>query len=118
MGRRTDDDERQIKRWRGVAGEKGRWKRALVNRVLAANKCAPSQPSILSLPLKDVDPSLLEEIRSQLSQTFSPLGFLDLLFKDEDPSLLQEIRSELSQKFTPLRHSQLERNAQPERHPL
>lgn len=40
MGRRTDDDERQIKRWRGVAGEKGRWKRALVNRVLAANKCA------------------------------------------------------------------------------
>ncbi|KAK9915511.1 hypothetical protein WJX75_000077 [Coccomyxa subellipsoidea] len=38
MGRRTDDDERQIKRWRGVAGEKGRWKRALVNRVLAANK--------------------------------------------------------------------------------
>lgn len=37
-GRRTDDDERQIKRWRGVAGEKGRWKRALVNRCLKANK--------------------------------------------------------------------------------
>ena len=27
MGRRIDDDARQIGRWMGVAGEKGRWKR-------------------------------------------------------------------------------------------
>ena len=33
-GRRIDDDERQISRWNGVAGAKGRWRRAL------ANKCA------------------------------------------------------------------------------
>ena len=33
-GRRIDDDERQISRWSGVAGAKGRWRRAL------ANKCA------------------------------------------------------------------------------
>jgi hypothetical protein len=33
-GRRIDDDERQISRWNGVAGVKGRWRRAL------ANKCA------------------------------------------------------------------------------
>ena len=37
-GRRTEDDERQIGRWRGVAGEKGRWKRALVNKIVKANK--------------------------------------------------------------------------------
>lgn len=37
-GRRTDDDERQIGRWRGVCGEKGRWKRALVNRILVSGK--------------------------------------------------------------------------------
>ena len=33
QGRRTDDDERQIGRWKGVAGLKGRWKRSLVNKV-------------------------------------------------------------------------------------
>ncbi|CAK0783705.1 hypothetical protein CVIRNUC_006904 [Coccomyxa viridis] len=38
MGRRIDDDARQIGRWMGVAGEKGRWKRSLVNKVVAANK--------------------------------------------------------------------------------
>ena len=32
QGRRTDDDERQIGRWKGVAGLKGRWKRSLVNK--------------------------------------------------------------------------------------
>ena len=53
-GRRTDDDERQIKRWRGVAGEKGRWKRALVNRVLAANKCCHS-PSLARLCIDQED---------------------------------------------------------------
>ena len=33
QGRRTADDERQIGRWKGVCGEKGRWKRSLVNKV-------------------------------------------------------------------------------------
>ena len=37
MGRRCDDDERQIGRWSGVAGPKGRWKRALLNKVVASN---------------------------------------------------------------------------------
>ena len=37
LGRRTADDARQISRWSGVTGEKGRWKRALMNKVLAAN---------------------------------------------------------------------------------
>ena len=37
MGRRCDDDERQIGRWSGVAGPKGRWKRALLNKVVSAN---------------------------------------------------------------------------------
>ncbi|KAK9805683.1 hypothetical protein WJX72_011787 [[Myrmecia] bisecta] len=38
QGRRSADDGRQIGRWAGVAGEKGRWKRILVNKVVAANK--------------------------------------------------------------------------------
>jgi hypothetical protein len=37
MGRRTDDDARQISRWSGVTGAKGRWKRALLNKIVAAN---------------------------------------------------------------------------------
>ena len=35
MGRRTDDDDRQIKRWAGVAGDKGRWRRFLINKIKA-----------------------------------------------------------------------------------
>ena len=38
QGRRTADDERQIGRWRGVAGERGRWKRILVKKIMTANK--------------------------------------------------------------------------------
>lgn len=38
MGRRTEDDARQISRWKGVVGDKGRWVRALVNKVLRSNK--------------------------------------------------------------------------------
>ena len=37
-GRRTNDDDRQIGRWKGVAGERGRWKRALVNKIVKANR--------------------------------------------------------------------------------
>ena len=37
LGRRTKDDARQISRWAGVAGAKGRWKRALLNKIVAAN---------------------------------------------------------------------------------
>ena len=35
MGRRTDDDQRQVNRWLGVCGEKGRWKRRLANMCAA-----------------------------------------------------------------------------------
>ena len=38
QGRRTEDDERQIGRWKGVVGERGRWKRALVKKIVTANK--------------------------------------------------------------------------------
>ena len=37
LGRRTEDDDRQISRWKGVTGQKGRWKRFLLNKILAAN---------------------------------------------------------------------------------
>jgi hypothetical protein len=37
-GRRSDDDARQISRWRGVVGDKGRWMRALANKVVRSNK--------------------------------------------------------------------------------
>ena len=33
LGRRTPDDARQIRRWLGVAGPRGRWRAALVNRL-------------------------------------------------------------------------------------
>ena len=36
LGRRTEDDARQIGRWTGVTGPKGRWKRALMNRIVDA----------------------------------------------------------------------------------
>ena len=32
-GRRTDDDERQIKRWMGIAGPNGRFKKRLINMI-------------------------------------------------------------------------------------
>mmetsp|Transcript_4372 Transcript_4372/g.15169 ORF Transcript_4372/g.15169 Transcript_4372/m.15169 type:complete len:321 (-) Transcript_4372:80-1042(-) len=37
LGRRTEDDARQISRWVGVAGPKGRWKRALLNKIVDAH---------------------------------------------------------------------------------
>ena len=37
LGRRTEDDQRQISRWRGVTGAKGRWKRFLLNKIVGAN---------------------------------------------------------------------------------
>ncbi|QDZ22421.1 hypothetical protein HOP50_07g49610 [Chloropicon primus] len=37
QGRRTEDDQRQISRWRGVTGAKGRWKRFLLNKIVNAN---------------------------------------------------------------------------------
>ncbi|KAA8498983.1 hypothetical protein FVE85_6568 [Porphyridium purpureum] len=36
LGRRSEDDDRQISRWKGVAGPKGRWKRALLNKITRA----------------------------------------------------------------------------------
>ena len=38
IGERSDDDERQIKRWKGVAGERGRFMRFLVTQILKKNK--------------------------------------------------------------------------------
>ena len=36
-GRRTPDDERQIKRWKGVAGERGRFRKWLVTLIVKKN---------------------------------------------------------------------------------
>ncbi|TDL14254.1 hypothetical protein BD410DRAFT_757306 [Rickenella mellea] len=36
LGRRTPDDERQIRRWLGVCGTSGRFKRSLVNKIASA----------------------------------------------------------------------------------
>ena len=47
LGRRTDDDGRQISRWKGVAGEKGRWKRSLVNKVQFATR--PPDISLIAI---------------------------------------------------------------------
>lgn len=33
MGRRTEDDERQIKRWLNLAGPNGRFRRSLINKI-------------------------------------------------------------------------------------
>ncbi len=33
LGRRTSDDERQINRWKKIAGESGRWRNNLLNRI-------------------------------------------------------------------------------------
>ena len=38
QGRRGDDDERQIKRWEGLAGERGRFRKWLVTLILADKK--------------------------------------------------------------------------------
>lgn len=37
-GRRTADDARQIKRWQGVAGENGRFKKRLINEIKAKRR--------------------------------------------------------------------------------
>ena len=37
LGRRTEDDERQIDRWKGVAGPNGRFKKRLLNMIKKAN---------------------------------------------------------------------------------
>jgi hypothetical protein len=42
QGRRSSDDARQIGRWKGVAGKKGRFKSQLCNRILAAAATAAS----------------------------------------------------------------------------
>lgn len=36
LGRRTDDDERQISRWKNCAGAKGRWKNNLIGKIARA----------------------------------------------------------------------------------
>tara|TARA_Y100001970_G_scaffold52197_1_gene65964 strand:- start:449 stop:991 length:543 start_codon:yes stop_codon:yes gene_type:complete len=36
-GRRTEDDERQIKRWKGVAGKNGRFRKWLVTLIIKKN---------------------------------------------------------------------------------
>ena len=34
LGRRTDDDRRQVDRWKKCAGEKGRWKNNLISKIV------------------------------------------------------------------------------------
>lgn len=38
LGRRTEDDERQIGRWDRCTGQKGRWKNILCNKIARSNK--------------------------------------------------------------------------------
>ena len=38
LGRRSEDDERQIKRWRNFTGDKGRFKRMLINKIRKEGK--------------------------------------------------------------------------------
>lgn len=38
QGRRTEDDDRQISRWFGIAGPKGRWKRTLIRKCIQAGR--------------------------------------------------------------------------------
>lgn len=38
MGRRTKDDQRQIDRWKGVAGPNGRFKKNLMNKIIKSRK--------------------------------------------------------------------------------
>ena len=38
QGRRTKDDERQIKRWEKLAGPNGRFRRRLMNQIIKENK--------------------------------------------------------------------------------
>ena len=38
MGRRSKDDQRQIDRWKGVAGPKGRFKNNLMNKIIKSGK--------------------------------------------------------------------------------
>eukprot|EP00941_MAST-03F_sp_MAST-3F-sp1_P001203 g1203.t1 len=45
LGRRCDDDERQIKRWRGVTSEKGRFRNQLIGRIARAGATV-DDPSI------------------------------------------------------------------------
>lgn len=37
QGRRSSDDARQIARWKGVAGKKGRFRSQICNKIIAAN---------------------------------------------------------------------------------
>lgn len=37
LGRRTDDDERQISRWKGLTGIKGRFRKSLINQIIRKN---------------------------------------------------------------------------------
>mmetsp|Transcript_17545 Transcript_17545/g.42841 ORF Transcript_17545/g.42841 Transcript_17545/m.42841 type:complete len:304 (+) Transcript_17545:76-987(+) len=45
LGRRSTDDARQISRWSGVAGPKGRFRNQLINKVIAAGR-AHNDPNI------------------------------------------------------------------------
>ena len=37
MGRRHPDDDRQIRRWQGVAGKNGRWRKRIYSRIYETN---------------------------------------------------------------------------------
>lgn len=39
LGRRTDDDTRQISRWLKCAGDKGRWRNNLISKIVRSGCC-------------------------------------------------------------------------------
>jgi hypothetical protein len=48
IGRRCDDDERQIKRWAGVAGKTGRWRNTLLKKYHSAHlsEVSPTEETV------------------------------------------------------------------------
>ncbi len=65
QGRRGNDDERQIGRWKGVCGEKGRWKRSLVNKVVLC--CAVLCCAVLCCAALCCESAMLRESHEPLS---------------------------------------------------
>lgn len=59
MGRRSPDDERQIKRWLGVCGDNGRWRRALLKKIKSNRDSAKIRQTLLhwAFELKKSDTS-------------------------------------------------------------
>jgi hypothetical protein len=74
LGRRTTDgeDERQISRWVGVAGAKGRWRRALANKTAAkglpADRAHEASPVIAQTLLHWADKLVDKDVEAALAR--------------------------------------------------